>query len=793
MIEDVTAAVKASLGDVQDASSESAEPTPKRASVAQIHDFNKKAMGLLRREEAYPKAPQEQSTGFRRLPNELEQSRTVLSLVGYAPQERRLFSSLSVPDGTDLSEASLPAGLTTTQVFAASPHEREQSLGELFGPPRTLLPLQPPKQPKTQAKGNALDFYHPELADTSKYRSNSYFAAKLSSGHFLDYSHASPATSARAKHHERAQSLAGKKPSALEQEVLEMDTLFRGAFSSFAPCKDDTAATVPANVAGRLWWQKTGRAHFQNMIEVEYLGGAQDEPAAEDEPKIEEIDEKAVQEAIDNWDESMVDPTLDEFIGAKREDSSEKEVDEILDEVSDLIQTLSSYQRIRNLTLPNSSNRQTSDPVAGDMLANSGPQPSEEEHTTYLMLKSQLALIVKTLPPYAVTKLNGDQLDDLLISTKVEISTAQFRGVMEEDDMAIQARLRAQQQQQQQQQMQQQQAAQVNVRPPSQRTPSISYQNHYTPQNHQYGTPSRTPAAAPSMPFYPQGGGRNYQQNYPPQRNFSAPSPHPPRPPPPNQYQRSNGYPTQYATQLAKAQTPYGHQNMQYGNQPRPQYGQPQQQQQQGTPQTRFQQYQPQYQQQSNTPSQPNYGGYTNGAGSHQPARAMSPQMPHTQAYSPSPSIPPAPRYMTPREGLASGQNKFSATPSPGTFQTNSVVGYHTVIPEIQQQRILEQAKARVAAHERSAQFADKNIAQSTISGLAGIGLGGSSIDRLAAARASISAASQPKPPTPVGQQRQSMNGTPPMAGAGHALPYKVTPVPVPVIPGHPQQHKPSI
>ncbi len=76
-------------------------------------------------------------------------------------------------------------------------------------------------------------------------------------------------------------------------------------------------------------------------------------------------------------------------------------------------------------------------------------------------IASQLALIIKTLPPYAIAKLNGDQLEELLISTKVQISTDQYRGVMEEDDAAAQARLRAQQQ-----------AAQANTRP-AQRTLSV--------------------------------------------------------------------------------------------------------------------------------------------------------------------------------------------------------------------------------------------------------------------------------------------------------------------------------
>lgn len=798
MITDIASAVKASLSDLS-TSPDGPETTRSDTLAAGIHSFNKKAMDLLRREDAYPKAPNEHATDDQKLRDQLDQSRTVLSVVASAPHERRLFSSLASSNGANASEISLPVGISTTRVLPSSNQERTPSLGDLFGPPRPLPTLQPPKQPKTKAKGNTLDFYHPELSDTSRHRNSTYSMAKLSSGHFLDYSHAAPSSAVKSRQHERAQSLAGKKPSSSEQELAEMETLFRGAFSSFAPCKDDSAALVSSNVAGRMWWQRAGRANFQNMIEVEYLDENEADAATQSNVKAEDVDEKAVQDAIDNWDESVIDPTLEDFMGSKNEDA-DKEADEILDEVGDLIQTLSSYQRIRNLTLPNSQNRQTSDPVAGDMLANSGPQPSEEENATYHVLKAQLALIVKTLPPYAVAKLNGDQLDDLLISTKVEISTDQYRGVMEEDDVAIQARLRAHQQQQQQQQMQHQQqqqqqqhhphyqhpAAQVNVRPPGQRTPSISYQNQYQPQTQQYGTPTRTPAVP--VQYYNQGAGRNFQQSYQQQRNFSAPSPHQARPPP-TPVARQNGYPTQYAAQLAKSQTPYGHQNMQYTNQQRPQYGQTPQQ---STPQTRFQQYQPNFPQQTGTPSQASYSAYaTNGTGAQQPPpRNMSPQVHRNQPFSPSPTISQPQRYGTPNQGISAQQKGFPGNPTPvGQQFSSSSLGYHTVIPEAQQQRILEQAKARVAAQERSAMFADK-ITQPGVSGLAGIGLG-TNVDanRMSAARASIG--SQPTPPTPTGQQRQSMNGTPPVTG--HPPSHKVTPVPVPVIPGLPQQQKPSV
>lgn len=106
-------------------------------------------------------------------------------------------------------------------------------------------------------------------------------------------------------------------------------------------------------------------------------------------------------------------------------------------------------------------------------------------------------------------------------------------------------------------------------------------------------------------------------------------------------------------------------------------------------------------------------------------------------------------------------------------IQQPGLTGYHTVIPEAQQQRILDQAKARVAAQERSAMFTDKMVQPGT----PGMGYGSPG---MMAARPN----QQQKPQTPLGQR--GPNGTP---ASAFVPPQKVTPVPVPVIPGaQPQQ-----
>lgn len=272
---------------------------------------------------------------------------------------------------------------------------------------------------------------------------------------------------------------------------------------------------------------------------------------------------------------------------------------------------------------------------------------------------------------------------------------------------------------------------------------SGQFPNQYQ-ANAQYGTPGRTPS---QQQYYRPGSAQNYQQPR------GAPSPQQPRPPQPNQYTRQNGYSNQYATQLAKAQTPYGHQNMQqYANQQRPPFNQTPQQ---GTPNSRYQ-FQPGYQ---GTPTPVNYGGYTNGA-QMPPQRNMSPQQQHMQQrqmHSQSPNMPQAQQFATPTHQNAPAQgNRFaSGASASGYSQSPGLTGYHTVISEAQQQRILDQAKARVAAQ--------------------GSGTPAYNAAGLAQARAALANQSTPQSP--------GMNGSP--------APSKMTHVPMQAPAGGQQQQSP--
>ncbi|TEA11876.1 hypothetical protein C8034_v007261 [Colletotrichum sidae] len=768
--------------------------------VVQTKKFQDKAMDLLRREVAYPRSSVNAADVKPGV--ESSSSRTVLTVYNLnrdnqSRENRQLFSSLPKrTPGKPASDAkatplNLPPSVSTTYVLPSRQVDRTATLGDLFSSTRPLPPLQPPKQPKQMVKGNVLGFYHPEPAGKSKYYNESYSSKKVAVGYYLDYTNATPSSKSKSKQRERAQSLAGRRPSSTEIEVNEMESLFRSAFSSFAPCRDDSSAVVPSAHAGRLHWHLTGQRRFNDLIESELSkgeGGSVNQQSVAEEAKPDEIDEDFVTEAIEKWDEWLVDPALQDMNDVvskpKVKDVAEKEVDELLDDVTDMIETLLSYQRIRNLALPSSQNRYSGDPVNGDLLSQGVvTAPTEEETMTYEALKTQLSLIINTLPPYAVAKLHGDQLEQLLISTKLEVHTDQYKGVM--DDDASQARLR----------QQQSMAAAPPNRPAPHRTPSAS-----TPYNQyssaQYGTPSRTPSIAPTSYYRP-----GQQPGLPPQQG-SIPRPgatphhmpphQTPRPGQPGGYRPPNGYPN-YAQHVGKAQTPYGHQGVQYGSQQRPpQYTGYAASPPHGTPNTRFQQpYQQAYQPAPSTPSQPSYGGYyPNGTGSMQPR--MSPGVPAPQYQSPTPHAQQRHYGSTPHQNMPGTPINRQQYPNgshlpqhvPNSQGMNPLTGYNAAVQKADHQRMVEQARFRAAAQQASNSFGN-NIKVGYEARMAGISTDDNSDGSPYGpnARARMAGGSTPKPQSPVGSTGRS-TGTPP-------VPHKVTPVPVPVIPQQ-QQRKPA-
>ncbi|KAK8137893.1 hypothetical protein PG984_001273 [Apiospora sp. TS-2023a] len=746
--------------------------------VAKVRAFSKKALELFRREMTYPHPTRDPAIlKDQSLASDLHSNsggNMILSVYGEAPR-RHLYSSLQQPvtneehpDGVirPLREEGLPSGIKIAHTIpfsfpsAIEKDKKSKTLGELFPAPRNLPSLQPPKAPKSTTKGLQVGWHRPELTEKSKYRMNSYFGQNISAGRWLDYSNAAPPSQIMTKKRERALSLAGTKPSSSDMEISEMESLFRGAFSSFAPSKDDSAAMVSSGLISQtMWWHKVGKRNFDRLLESELPDSAAPEEDKEKDVEV-PLDEDLIKDAIDKWDD-MIDPSLEEMCNPKKSDA-EKDVDDILQDVSDMIQTLISFQKNRNLSLPsvaNQSSRYAADPAQSDMLTSGSPvQPSAEETVTYETLKAQLALVVQMLPPYAVARLNSDKLEELNISTKLEIRSDEYQGIMEEDESSARAR------------SVQQTAA--TPRPVTNRSSSSSTNLQYS--GTQYQGTNRT-----QMP------GPGYYGAQTPARAASGMQRPPPSMPPYTQqrsastsYRPPNGYPAgaNYPQQYAKPAHAYNQANPPYGTptqnrppyQPQPPYHHPMP----NTPQARYPPgHQPPYQSPAYLPQQqpppgaaPHqaYNPYANGT-PNLPPRNLSPHVPHQQPpymqqqaqplqQQPPPQQPPAYNHVaTPtRPPPYGGQPNMGPTPNHQFYpaagnspmpQNNSSQSQHssqgtafqTSISPNQVQQAMDQARAKFDA-QKNAQKTNAGMRHSMTGqgqqvgapvGLGGIGLGG--------------------------------------------------------------------
>lgn len=792
LVVDLKQVIEVQADEMRSAESTDSEKFDDKA-IIQLNRLKEKALEMHNREMSYPENASSAAVNGSATLDDIVQKpagdNTVLTIFGQAPQGRHLFSSLPKrsivhEDGAvkSLSDVQLPPGMSMTTVLPSSVSQKSAltpTLGELFPSPASLPPLEAPKASKTTTKSKVLGFYHPELADRSTYRhdKDSYFYKELTTGVWLDYSNATPSNKNKDRQRERTLSLAGQKPSSVDVEITEMEALFRGAFSSFAPEKDDSGAVISSGEVGRVWYQRQGYRYIQQMIEAELS----EEHTEINEVLITPTEEEEIAKAVENWDDSLVDPSLFDQAQAK-ESEHDKEVDDTLQEISDLIETLASYQRNRHLTLPTSQNRNSTDPAKADMLNGSLTQePSDEERETYQMLKDQLAVIISSLPPYAVARLNSDKLEELNVSTKIEVRSDVYKGVMEEDETS--ARIRHQQ-------AQAAQAAQTPRQP--QRTPSYHNGTPYQSgqqYNRQFQMPNQTPVPVPN----------HYQQSpvrtqMPPsyQRQASAPMTgmQPQQQRPPSQpFARPNGWNSQQPMQPLRgygtpgAVPPYqgipGQQRVASGyqqNSPAGTNAQFQQGYRGYNPQQAQPGMQPQYQQQTG-----NVPPHMNGVGQI-PPRTMSPQVsqfPNAQSYSPRPGQQPVPQarpYSTPGQpgGHSAGIPRFPSNGVHANPQQQSPASAWTgqMTPE---QRYQYQQQQRMQALGKANSFNEKMQQNHHagagnhhgVAGLGGIGIGGPPVDyqKLAHMRANMSGGvgqSSPSPrvsgsaPSPAG-----MNGMP--------------------------------
>ena len=375
----------------------------------------------------------------------------------------QLFTSLRKPNTPNepLNEAALPNGITATKIIPAhsinkiEDKSKVPTLGERFPPPAGLLPLPLPKQSRhTATRSSSVNWYNPAEADSKNKssRRDGYTTQPLPTGQWLTYNAAPSSTqivSAESKRKQRDRALSFGEPQAsISHEAIvahnqaKEDALFRSVYSSFAPDRDDSGAIVVEQQKNHFWWSKYGEQRYHELLGIRdatlyeaEINGVGDEDG---------IDEGEIQEAIETWEpeETPHEMNLSKIFSLETPETS-KEADAVLSEISDLLETLDSHQRVRNLTLAANARTMGGQNPQSTALTGTPSSPSSAEFDVYEVLKAQLTLIVSTLPPYLVAKLDGDKLGVLNISTKLQIESKNQKGTMESDDSTAAARAAA--------------------------------------------------------------------------------------------------------------------------------------------------------------------------------------------------------------------------------------------------------------------------------------------------------------------------------------------------------------
>ena len=397
---------------------------------------------------------------------------------------------------------SLPNGINAMTIAPSSVFDQvgrtkqRRTIGEAFAPNRALKPLEHPRPSKSVARGLALDWVNDNETIRSE-RSNpihkpDHRYTSLPTGIWLQYGKADASSGRLAdstrKQLDRASALSENRPDAStgagDPRNSKVDDLFRSVYSSFAPAYDNSAAVVPESTRNRAWWRRVGQRRFDAFYSIQYpeleldarrssLAESAEFPSAEQiDPLLVKQPDLSPAEQVSPSEEDKYDTMVSTFqeadqsvsSGLPQPDSEAKEVNELLREVSDLLQTLVSYQRIRDLS-------KTSINLA---------TPTDAEHDTYELLRTQLAVIVQSLPPYAVAKLGGDQLELLNVSTNFIVGTKDHVGTVEAVDSALQ-RPRGSMTSTSSSNMRVGHSTGTNVRPGSERATPMTHGSRVTP------------------------------------------------------------------------------------------------------------------------------------------------------------------------------------------------------------------------------------------------------------------------------------------------------------------------
>ncbi|KAJ6141241.1 hypothetical protein N7470_010137 [Penicillium chermesinum] len=425
----------------------------------------------------------------------------------------------------DLREGALPNGISTTRVVPYNLNSgptSKRTFGEVFAPRSGLPKYEPPRKRLHQSTTDPWIDHFDLLLDPGNFSggTNNYNLAPLPATQWLQYGGvtSSPAFWTRVEKHNAQPDIASRHADpALWTD--EDTSLFQGVYSSFAPSYDSSGAIVQADERNA------------------YPAQAEDEV---DIAAIDNIDDSTLEEVIKDAKPRDYAEYLAEYESTEKEekDIADREVDDVLAEISGLLETLSSYQKTRRINAlfsgkeskeeqqdkEESESKQAPLPDFGE-----ADKPSDAERAVYESLQSRLVALVSAVPPYIVAKVDGDQLGELNISQKIIIENPDWSGTMEKDDYTLhQERTAA---------IAAQTAAAANR---ASATPSASRPGNYQAPQSAYGQRNYTPNTRPTSGYQvPQGRQPASSVNFTPGYTGGRPPSTPQRPYNP-QYSQAN-------------------------------------------------------------------------------------------------------------------------------------------------------------------------------------------------------------------------------------------------------------
>ena len=355
-------------------------------------------------------------TGFRNEENDRPLGQ-VLSMRTYTDRgPRQVYSGLQSDPTTRLAGKTLPNGF---ELIEASPAEtsseasrKKRTFGEVFTN-RASKPLDMPRNFRPRPGEREIGFTSQTdalLSQIVPHNKHDYSFTKIPPGLWLKYG-------GNFKPREARQRVGSKSDEEPSSDKANFGDLMQKAYSSFAPSFDSSSAVVPSNTSDALWWNESGLKRFESVFT------ADGENAPRRLENLPAWNESATSDDIFDLENFSLDPML--FADEGDQSPAESlidDVDAVLKEVSELIETLLSQQQVRQLDQTRS---------------RKATEPEGTELDIHNILRTQLSLIIDSLPPSAVTRLNGDKLRRLNITSQIMLEQPDYVGSGESEGYVI--------------------------------------------------------------------------------------------------------------------------------------------------------------------------------------------------------------------------------------------------------------------------------------------------------------------------------------------------------------------